>query len=514
MKTGNCKYELENILTKRWFIINEKGQKLGPFDAKHLRKKLRDGEIDPFVTVEEAGSSSQQELMEVDEIFASKDIIEESKKNKSANEHPSLQSQENSSRVNRRTEGASNSNLSYGRPRQAGSQNTKILSKEAMESSAKAVRTERSLEQKTTLLKTSATREELGQEYKNYRPEESRQNRGSRNRGEHRERKQGEGSRNSENRRSRERKERKDHEEQESFLGLADPSVESSEQVARKKVEKLKKYYIVDNGQRSKLMTAYEICQLYKAKKINSKFKVGKSGTKLEIGAAKFYKVYKNKAKNAFEGQLDSKQNSPKSNFFTSDFSFTKSPIKIKSWLKPLVKVSLLIGGALGLYFLLLEFQPLGEDLLRKLSSSKQSKDFFQEEQNNRESDEGKTRTGVNVLDSNNLRKTKKPPESSTSRIPSRIKRSLISTDYKLIAKLSRKDGVVVSIGPLFYSSVELKNCAVKCRITMRDSSKRGITVIFFKAAYISRLQSRGSPVSIKGRPANRGRTFYLSEVL
>lgn len=68
-ETGVKVHELESSLAKKWLIHNDDGTLRGPWDASQIRKALRKGLIDPFVTVSEEGSGKKQELIEIDAIF-------------------------------------------------------------------------------------------------------------------------------------------------------------------------------------------------------------------------------------------------------------------------------------------------------------------------------------------------------------------------------------------------------------------------------------------------------------
>lgn len=60
-------------MQKRWFIHKD-DKPAGPYSAAAVRQLLREGQVDPFDLVSAEGSSVQQELVEVDEIFASENV--------------------------------------------------------------------------------------------------------------------------------------------------------------------------------------------------------------------------------------------------------------------------------------------------------------------------------------------------------------------------------------------------------------------------------------------------------
>ncbi|MFK7822831.1 MAG: hypothetical protein AB8G05_01640 [Oligoflexales bacterium] len=64
-------------MARKWLIHNDDGTLRGPWDAGQIRKALRKGLIDPFVTVSEEGSQQKQELIEIDAIFDTADEVSE-----------------------------------------------------------------------------------------------------------------------------------------------------------------------------------------------------------------------------------------------------------------------------------------------------------------------------------------------------------------------------------------------------------------------------------------------------
>ena len=64
-------------MARKWLIHNDDGTIRGPWDATQIRKALRKGLIDPFVTVSEQGSRKKQELIEIDAIFDTEEATEQ-----------------------------------------------------------------------------------------------------------------------------------------------------------------------------------------------------------------------------------------------------------------------------------------------------------------------------------------------------------------------------------------------------------------------------------------------------
>ena len=72
-------------MARKWLIHNDDGTLRGPWDASQIRKALRKGLIDPFVTVSEEGSKQKQELIEIDAIF---DTVEDQPEQTEQSEYP------------------------------------------------------------------------------------------------------------------------------------------------------------------------------------------------------------------------------------------------------------------------------------------------------------------------------------------------------------------------------------------------------------------------------------------
>lgn len=116
---------------------------------------------------------------------------------------------------------------------------------------------------------------------------------------------------------------------------------------------------------------------------------------------------------------------------------------------------------------------------------------------------------------------SKKPPTSKMAVITPpqpvphnpRPKTSPPGNSIPKISFLSELTGESVTVGPLQFASSSVKKCKIKCTVAMRDRFGGSIRVIFFKAAWGSKLLGKDSKVFISGIVQDRGSSIFLSDV-
>ena len=465
---------LESELTRRWLIHNDDGTLRGPWDAGQIRKALRKGLIDPFVTVSEEGSKQKQELIEIDAIFDTSDDASEQTEASQAPaqatkvvQTPPKAAQAPTKVAQTPTKVAQAPTKVVQTPPKAAQAPTKVI-----QTPPKVVQTPPKVAQAAPAPKVQAPPPE--------------------------------------------------NEDEASFLGLADPSVDaaSTTKDSKERRAKVKKFYLIDekNG-KSNMLSAQEISHLYSTKKINNQYRVGKANAKGEISVGKFVKTYKQLSK---KGKADKgkRKKSPKTATMAQKSVPYSSGVSLGQNQQQIVILGLLVlllvvGGVF--YFMIrgdIEFfkfqssDPVEHHELKPRRAIKP-----QPKPKNDKKD-------VNLLDAYNMRKNTKPKprkqKSSISfnpfgsSIPDGVDEDALINEISALKKHNNK---LVTLGPLSFQVSELDECEIKCSINMRDDSDREILVIFFKQAYISELEGKSSQVYVEGTVREQGASIYLSKV-
>ena len=80
-------------------------------------------------------------------------------------------------------------------------------------------------------------------------------------------------------------------------------------------------------------------------------------------------------------------------------------------------------------------------------------------------------------------------------------------------AKLSKRIGQTVTVGPLFYSLKSLSACPAKCTLNARDSAGLSLKIIFFKVGYKKKLRVKKGRAIFTGLVTSGGKSLILRSI-